>query len=178
MDPFDKLPKRVTDKIDFSGECWIWTAAKTNGYGVVWSSSENRVVRAHRLVWEALVGPIEPNKHMDHLCRVVACVNPKHLEPVEPKENFMRGISPWVARSKQTHCRKGHEYTEENTFRNKRNTRMCRECYTETSRRRREGSAGVCSEDGCEKFVNSRGLCSTHYERWRKQNKTRVLRDA
>lgn len=45
----------------------------------------------HRIVCEALVGPIPPGLLLDHKCRRRACCNPKHLEPVTPLENTLRG---------------------------------------------------------------------------------------
>lgn len=162
-----RLPERVTSKIKFTDSCWLWQNAKTNGYGVVWSTPEKRVVRAHRLVYETLVGPIEPGLHLDHLCRVPSCVNPEHLEPVTPRENIFRGVSPVIAKAAQTHCKRGHPLSGDNLLINRsRNTRMCRQCMNETSRRRRMGSAGVCLRDGCDKFVNSKNMCSNHYAKW------------
>jgi hypothetical protein len=38
------------------------------------------------------VGPIPPNREIDHLCRVRSCVNPAHLEVVTNRENCRRGI--------------------------------------------------------------------------------------
>ena len=47
---------------------------------------------AHRLYYERQHhGPIPPDRQLDHLCRVPACVNPDHLEPVTAAENIRRG---------------------------------------------------------------------------------------
>lgn len=51
----------------------------------------------HRAVYEFLVGPIPVGQVLDHLCRVKACVNPRHLEPVTQNENMRRG---YLARGK------------------------------------------------------------------------------
>lgn len=74
--------------VDDSG-CWIWTAGKVQGYGKLKVSG--RHWRAHRYSWEMLVGPIPDGLELDHLCRVIACVNPAHLEPVTHRENLRRG---------------------------------------------------------------------------------------
>lgn len=69
--------------------CWIWTGAKgADGYGNV--RYRGTVWRAHRAAYTILVGAIESGLELDHLCRVRACVNPDHLEPVTGEENIRR----------------------------------------------------------------------------------------
>lgn len=75
------------------GGCWLWTASLThNGYGKFWV--DGAVVRAHRWIYEQLVGPIPDGLHLDHVhergCRSRRCVNPAHLEPVTNEENQRR----------------------------------------------------------------------------------------
>jgi hypothetical protein len=62
------LPPHVANKIGNISPtgCWLWAAAKTNGYGVVWHNGKLR--RAHRVVYEILVGPIVGELEGDHLC--------------------------------------------------------------------------------------------------------------
>ena len=83
------------------GGCLLWTGATTNGYGVV--SVDGRLQRAHRVAYEQANGPIPAGLHLDHLCRVRACINPDHLEPVTQAENNRR------AGAAKTTCSKGHE---------------------------------------------------------------------
>lgn len=73
--------------------CWIWqraVARKAAPYGRVIHGG--RLKQAHRVVYEAMVGPIPDGLHLDHLCRVPSCVNPAHLEPVTVQENIHRGM--------------------------------------------------------------------------------------
>lgn len=71
--------------------CWIWQrTTHSNGYGWAWDSEARRGVMAHRLVYERHRGPIPEGLQLDHLCRVPACVNPAHLEPVTNAENTQR----------------------------------------------------------------------------------------
>jgi hypothetical protein len=120
------LPERISTKIavDPNG-CWLWTGAKTRGYGS--ASFDGRRYRAHRLTYELLVGPIPEGLTLDHLCRVTACVNPAHLEPVTQKENIRRGETGENMRSK-THCPMGHPFDEKNTYLDPKGHRRCREC--------------------------------------------------
>lgn len=86
--------------------CWLWTGAITaQGYGSLRINYEGLL--AHRVMFELLVEPIPDGLHLDHLCRVRACCNPAHLEPVTCGENLRR--SPLHNANKQR-CARGHEY--------------------------------------------------------------------
>lgn len=64
-------------------ECWLWTGAKTKGYGNVGLRVNGRYVRfcAHRISWFLANGSIGvgDNNNVLHRCDVPACVNPAHL---------------------------------------------------------------------------------------------------
>jgi len=144
---FGQLPERITQKmgVDSSG-CWVWNAAKTNGYGVI--QHLGRVQRAHRVVYELLAGRIPNGMELDHLCRNRACVNPDHLEPVTTKENILRGTSRSAIHARQLECKRGHLFTEENTYirrRGNRTERFCRACcrLRDHARYRRKSARGV-----------------------------------
>jgi hypothetical protein len=66
--------------------CWLWTGATLRGY------ARFKTKTAYRFAYEHLVGPIPEGLDIDHLCRVKACVNPDHLEPVTRKVNIRRGV--------------------------------------------------------------------------------------
>lgn len=117
-------------KVDF-GEgvngCWLWTGARTGGYGVF--GFDGGTVVAHRAAFYLCVGPIDQGLELDHLCRVRRCVNPEHLEPVTRRENLRRSPLALPAKNAlKTECKHGHAFTEENTYIGK-NGRNCRKCH-------------------------------------------------
>ena len=115
--------------------CWLWEAPNDgDGYGQM--SIGGKHVRVHRFAYELLVGPIPPGLQLDHLCRVRACVNPMHLEPVTSRENSMRGDAVQARNAAKSHCVNGHEFTAANTYTAK-GYRECRACARERMQRRR-----------------------------------------
>jgi len=97
-----------------------------NGYGKV--NIDGKAKLAHRVVYEALVGPIPEGLQLDHLCRNRACVNPAHLEPVTQRVNILRGTGTAAVHAAKTHCINGHPFDEANTYLYQGNKRMCRRC--------------------------------------------------
>jgi len=78
---------RFWAKVDKNGPggCWVWTGALADtGYGIF--NLRAKLNNTHRVAYEWLVGPIPDGMHLDHLCRVRACCNPAHLEPVGQEE--------------------------------------------------------------------------------------------
>lgn len=106
------------------GQCWLWTAATTNGYGTisVGPARARKMVQAHRVSLDLAGVTIPEGMEPDHLCRVRSCVRPTHLEPVTHQENSRRG------RAVTTECPKGHPYDKSNTRIGARGERVCRKC--------------------------------------------------
>lgn len=68
------------EKVDKSGECWVWTAAiNASGYGAFASSRRRRGGHAHRFAWELTYGPIPNGLWVLHKCDNRPCVRPDHL---------------------------------------------------------------------------------------------------
>ena len=68
------LAERFWPKVDRRGpdECWPWLAATTYGYGVI-GDEDARMMKAHRVAWSLIIGPIPDGLVLDHLCRNRAC---------------------------------------------------------------------------------------------------------
>lgn len=117
-------------------ECWEWMASENGkGYGLFWDGQ--RMVYAHRFVYELEVGPIPEGFVLDHVrdrgCTRRNCVNPAHLEVVTNRENILRGSGASAQHARKTHCRKGHALVGENVYRapGQPNKRRCRRCDRE-----------------------------------------------
>lgn len=133
---------RFWSKVEKTGTCWLWLGGHYNtGYGLFHVEGKSR--GAHRVAYTLTTGTEPPaGMHLDHLCRNPSCVNPSHLEVVTPRENTRRGIGPSAKNAVATHCRYGHEFSDENTYvwRNRktgRSHRVCRACHRATMARRR-----------------------------------------
>lgn len=108
-------------------DCWLWDGARDkDGYGLraIRRAQKTTNLKAHRLVYEALVGSIGSGLELDHLCKNPGCVNPNHLEPVTREENRRRGAGT------EAKCWRGHPFDEANTYRY-RGARCCRRCHAD-----------------------------------------------
>lgn len=121
--PADRIKRHV--KVDENG-CWIWQLAiRQPGYGRITIQNKTGLY-AHRVSYEAFVGPIPEGLEIDHLCRVRACCNPQHLEAVTPQVNTLRGTSPGAKAQRRERCELGHLYAEHGVIRGGR--RVCHVC--------------------------------------------------
>jgi DNA-binding CsgD family transcriptional regulator len=85
--------EKFLERVDRTGDCWMWTGTLNNGgYGVL--SVKGISMRAHRLSWELHNGriPDGPGYHgtvVAHKCDVRACVNPAHLFLTDQSGNLL-----------------------------------------------------------------------------------------
>ena len=92
-----RLSLRLT--VDESQGCWALPLAKEHDekgrgkYPLVTDVANNaRSTMGHRYTWKLLIDPTIPSElYLDHLCRVHACCNVAHLEPVTSSINTKRG---------------------------------------------------------------------------------------
>lgn len=117
-----------------SAGCWIFDCLDTKGYGQFGDQGVNH--HAHRWSFEFLIADIPDGLTLDHLCRVTACVNPWHTDPVPGRVNILRGESPSAVNARRTQCVNGHPFTSENTYLTPDGRRQCRACIRHRSRRR------------------------------------------
>jgi len=130
---------RFEQFVDRSGECHRWMGTHDrNGYGHF--SYEGRLRKAHTIALLLVGVTVPPGMTVDHVrargCRHRDCVRVEHLEVVTHRENSLRGDNPAAINARKTHCKRGHEFTPENTAsRPDRSERICRACARERGRR-------------------------------------------
>lgn len=123
---------RLLDRSVDYGRCWLWTGATNGvGYGVI--SYQGKRWYTHRLSYTVCRGPIPEGLVIDHLCGQTLCFSPEHLDPVTKRVNSVRALV-----EQRTHCKRGHEFTEANTYRiTATGHRSCRTCRATRERARR-----------------------------------------
>lgn len=147
---------KTSYEVDAVTGCWNWTGPVGGPYGFIQQGASTRH-KAHRFVYEQVVGPIPKGLELDHKCRNQLCVNPKHLEPVTHTVNVRRGDAG-INNASKTHCIRGHEFTAENTI-NTASGRNCRTCRRDNAREymRKRRAAGAAE-------MEARTHCSNGHE--------------
>lgn len=126
------LLNRLADKFTVGDDCWEWTGRRDDkGYGLIDMPPSWAPRRAHRVIYELMVGPLPDELEPDHTCRNRGCVRPNHIDPVTHLENCHRGLVGENNRSK-THCPAGHRYDVFGS-----GWRGCRRCRNDAARRYR-----------------------------------------
>lgn len=117
---------------DHETGCWPWTlSVGSHGYGNAYDGVTVRV--PHRCAWELVYGRILNGLTVDHLCRNRRCCNPAHLRLLTNEANAKDN-----GNARKTHCPRGHEYDDENTYVSPvSGHRACRTCSNASNKRRR-----------------------------------------
>jgi hypothetical protein len=118
-----------------SGECWRFTGAHDNrGYGVMkYLGKTERVHRVSAFMYLGLHLDSELMVLHKPECKFRDCWRPEHLYAGTAKDNAKDTLQAGhfmgrrVRGQGQTHCKRGHEYTPENTYRNYKG-RSCKIC--------------------------------------------------
>lgn len=117
--------------------CVEWgKSVDSSGYGQ--RRINGRLYLVHRLAYQEHYGPIPTGKVINHLCRNRRCINPLHLEAITHYENMMHAESLWPARicRDKTHCKRGHVFDADNTYRDRHGKRYCAACITASNKER------------------------------------------
>lgn len=111
--------------------CWEWQSEKdVHGYAM-FNMQRKRHIRASRYAYQTFVGNIPEGLFILHSCDNPACVRLDHLRPGTRKDNHQDMMARGRGRNQnsgRTHCRRGHEYTPENTYPQRDGARQCRTC--------------------------------------------------
>lgn len=120
---------------DSKTSCWNWTGTKIRKqYGTF--KYDGKTVKAYRWIYEYCLDRIPDNMTIDHLCSNPSCVNPLHLKIASIRDNVLRGNCPPAKNARKSHCKNGHEFTEDNLVGNG-SKRRCRICHNDYMKRRR-----------------------------------------
>ena len=129
---------RLWAKVEKTETCWIWTGTVSKyGYGII--TYGGRFLRAHRVAYELEIGAVPTEMHVHHECGTKLCVNPAHLSVLSPSEHSSIHASGRSAKGRKltpaTHCKRGHEFTPENTYVRPSGKRICKACRLVRNRR-------------------------------------------
>ena len=147
------MPTTMNFSEEFAEKFWVRTKLEPNGclewqgarlkskqpYGVV--KHKQKMWKAHRVAFLLCVGSIPDGLLVCHRCDNPRCVRPTHLFLGTNQDNQLDALSKGrLSNPNKTHCPRGHEYSEINTYRY-RNARFCRTCNANSHQQARSRSA-------------------------------------
>ena len=176
MNPYERFTNKIRISITrfYEGTpCWEWTATiSPSGYGMF--HYDGNMMPAHRFSYMYSKGKLNPQMDIDHLCRNRACTNPDHLQQVPHKENVLRGIGLAAINKRKTHCKRGHEFTPENTIKGRNNARHCRECHKIHVKKYEQSHKEQIKRTKQKYADNNRERINAVTAQWRDKNRERV----
>jgi hypothetical protein len=78
-----EVGRRVTP---LDSGCWMFDGSK-DPYPDLWVKGQGRLLKAHRWLYEELVGDVPTGHHLHHTCFTSWCVNPYHLVPLTKQQH-------------------------------------------------------------------------------------------
>jgi len=102
--------------------CWLWTGGLfPNGYAQFRAGKYK--VKAHKWIYEQLIGVVPKQLELDHKCRIRSCVNSQHLEVVTHQENVLRGEGIAAKNAQKLVCLNEHKFNK--IYNGKRHCSVC-----------------------------------------------------
>lgn len=123
----DRVQERYLNSLSFEGKSCLVSSYSTGSHGytqIGWVENGERVMElGHRVAWFIAHGPVPDDMTIDHICRNRRCGRVDHLRLLSNVDNAKLN-----GNAVKTHCKRGHEFTEANTYRDGEGHRRCRTC--------------------------------------------------
>lgn len=143
-----KVINYLKSRTKYDNNCWLYTGPKKNGYGqthIRLFSGKWITITVHRISAVILLN-LNLNNPKELACHKIECINrncwnPEHLYVGDRNTNAQDSIKIGTfAFGNHTghfvsHCKRGHEYTLENTYKYSKGGRGCLTCRRESSRK-------------------------------------------
>ena len=135
------LEDRLWHRTVVVGDCWVYDApggpVKRDGSRYASIKVDGAMTGVHLAAYREFVGPVPEGAQIHHICETKPCWRPDHLKALTSREHWLLHHP-----ERPTHCPKGHEYAEENTYEYVDDRgwvhRSCRTCNRAAKRRHKE----------------------------------------